>query len=370
LLTLSLIFSFGGDAPSLFGKNIYIVKTDAVEDLQPGTALITSKVPFEQITEGDIVVFQNSDNRAGIAEIVSTRYNDNVYGFSAISERGTEITLTQSQIVGKATHYSSFLGALISFVKSPAGVLVIAVIPCVIILIYEAAKSAFTSAGKGRREKEITPVKKQDEIPTYIPRQKMSAAISAYSKTEAIPDFSDFSDSKDDGYKDSYAEKLALRAETANEKRQKDIIEKDNYPLFKSPTSKSVNVNSAKSEKPRSAPLSQKRLNEAIAAVNAQKGVRSPGLAGLEDTGDFNTSDISQIVRTVQAEQSAQAKVSSEPITENVRQYMPKKSVGARISQTSAIPNLDRLLRDEDETDGENTRYNLEDILFSVDKKR
>jgi hypothetical protein len=323
MLTLSLIFTFGGDAPNLFGHNVYIIRTDRVEALKPGTALMTRVVYPEELQPGDIIIFRNSENRKGLAEIVSSQESEGVFRFNAVSERGTDMILTESQIVGKATHQSEFLGALINFAKSPAGVMVIAVIPCVAILIYEASKSILGVFGKGRGG-QVVPVRKQDENPTYIPRQKISAAINAYSKTEKKAEDS-FGDT--DGFEGDYFE------------------DRDDYPLFKAPSPKPKPV---KEEKKRHVPLSQKRLNDAIAEVKAKKETN------LSATGEL--SDLKEVT----------AKASS---LEAVKRYTPKKAAAVRLSQTASIPSLDKLLR-EDDPEVENTRYDIENILFSIDKKK
>ena len=335
MLTLSLIFSFGGDAPSLFGKNIYIVKTGSVEFLKPGTAILTSVVPAEEILQGNIVVFKNSENKTGIAEIVSSELSENVYGFKAVSERGIDITLTQSQIVGKAMHYSDIIGGLVGFAKSPAGVLVIAVLPCLIILVYEGSKSFFAAA---RSRGEVPPVKKQDEVPTYIPRQKVSAAISAYSKTESLEPA-------------DYA---------LNGRDEKE------YPFFKPPKQDVKPEKAPQVKKP--VPLSQKRLNDAIAEVNSRKAPKG-GQIAVNAYGGYEPAKANEPVISLNPKPaiSQTREINTSAEKENVKRYTPKKNALPRTSQTGGVPRLDQLLK-EDES--ENTRYNIADILFSLDNKK
>jgi hypothetical protein len=344
MLTMSLIFSIGGDAPSLFGRNIYIVKTDAVEALKPGTALFTRAVPFDEISSGDIVVF-NSGDRIGLAEIETAEQSENVYRYEAISERGVEIILVQSQIIGKATQYSSFFGALISFAKSSAGVMLIAVIPCIIILVFEASKAIF---GVFKKENEITPVKKQDEIPTYIPRQKFSK-----------PRHDD---------EDEY-DKMLAEAAADDGFGAFGADEEDDFPLFKTPKSKAFNVGKPEEKKPsvspRTAPLSQKRLNQAIAEVNARGSTSGFSNSTESVTGSFSFAEREPLT----SETTEIKKLSTEKPAESVKPYTPKRKAAQSVSHTASMPSLDRLLR-EDDPEVENTRYDIGDILFSIDKKR
>ncbi|MDR2559940.1 MAG: hypothetical protein LBC86_10450 [Oscillospiraceae bacterium] len=361
MLTVSLVFSLGGDAPSLFGRNIYIVRTDTVEFLKPGTALFTQSVSFNEIHPGDIVVFNSLDgSKAGLAEVETVQESDNVYRFEAIGESGAEITLAGSQIVGRATQYSDFFGAVIGFAKSAAGVMIIAVIPCMIILIFEASKAIF---GVFRKDGEIRPVKKQSEIPTYVPRQKISGRNTV--KEEL----------KEESEEDDYGRMLAEIAEkdaTFADSPYSD--NEDDFPLFRQPVSKTVNINKPASA-PRIAPLSQKRLNQAIAEVNARK-VENTGR--ITDRFPFNKTDEIMTITPTGTDTSAtyevgtlkEIKAMPAPVTENVKKYTPKKNTPAqRVAQTTSIPSLDRLLREED-PEVENAPYNIEDILFSIDKKR
>jgi hypothetical protein len=240
-----------------------------------------------------------------------------------------------------------------------------------IILIYESSKSIFAAF---RKNNEITPVKKQDETPTYVPRQKMSA-MGTYFKNE--------NNDNNDEYKGDY-EKMLDEIAAKEDGFTRDGFAEDDYPLFTAPKSKAIKITPKPAEKPRSAartaPLSQKRLNQAIAEVNARKGAgqitqneREPFSVGDNFTFDeapLKTAGISTAGNHGTGE-IAELRATGSPVVENVKRYMPKKNAaGQRISQTASIPSLDRLLRDDDEPDLETERYNLDDILFSIDRKK
>lgn len=341
LITISVIFTFGGDAPNIFGKNIYIVKTDAFDLIKSGDAVLTSEVSFGEILPGNIVIYQNSEKQCGIAEIQTAGITDGVYGFTALSERGVEIKLSQSQIIGKAMQFSGFLGGLITFAKSPSGVLIAAVLPCLAVLIVEAVKALTAYFNKG---KDVSPVKKQDEVPTFVPRQKVlpqkfgggqepilkvNAAINSYKDNEPVEN--DFT-------------------KTAEEKE---------YPLFTPPKSGRINsdrykppqnTNIHKNEKPY--PVSQKRLNEVIAETNASRGTNKAA---------DSTAELTDIKRTAIGNTAS--------LSETVRRYIPKKTPPAQNAATATLPRLDQLLNDDENNDSENIRYDIADILSSLEKK-
>ncbi|MCL2087188.1 MAG: hypothetical protein FWH05_06315 [Oscillospiraceae bacterium] len=191
-LVFSLIFSFGSNAPSIFGRNIFLVKTDHFSNLVAddendgkisvvkGEAVISEKVDFSEIQPGNMVIFQNSERLAGLAVILTADRAEGVHSFTAESDHGRSIILSESQIVGKVLRQNKAMGLIIGFAMSPAGVLVIAILPCLMIVVFE----FYRVISSKREEKEsVRPIKKQDEIPTFVPRKKSAAVIDAYSKT-------------------------------------------------------------------------------------------------------------------------------------------------------------------------------------------
>ena len=356
LLLISVIFGFGGDAPSLFGMNVYVVRTDAFDVIKNGSAVMTSRVPSEKLSPGNIVIYKNSDNRMGLAEIRFAEVRDNVYSYSAMSERGSELTLSEGQIVGKAMQYSDFLGALIRFAKSTVGVAVIAVLPCLSLLILEASRG-LRARYAPPKESKVDAVKKQDEIPTFVPRPK--AAIKAYSDAQNGVPGNAAAVSKGD-----YPLFLLGQADAASEK--KPLTETERRAL-----------EAAKRIKQR--PVSQKRLNEVIEQTK-NKGVKtvttvldvvkpapapapppvSPPLSALEDAPDAPFAGMEQILSNI-APEAFEAEPAAETLAESapqrglfgVRNPRPKPAPPA-----SQKPTVDRaslaariLEQDDDEND-------------------
>ncbi len=354
LLITSMIFSLGGDAPSLFGQNVYIVDTEAFEIINKGTAVITSKVPFEEIQPGNIVIYEGREGKAALAEIQLADYIEGVYSFTALSEIGAELTLSQGQIIGKAMQYSNFFGGLIRFAKSPAGVMLLAVIPCFLILGYELFKSIISRL---RGEPQITPVKKQDEIPTYIPRPKVTQAVSAYRDVQNSQNDEATSQNKGYGNIDDLFAKVPPIKDGFDNKND------DDFPLFRSPKSppKPQPVPQPKNQMP----LSQKRLNEVMAETKPrirtepQQKPQAPQNS-LNDT----------MTRTTELDKQARTAINNTTsYAENLKHFTPRKQANAtRLTSTQAIPRLDDLLRDE--ADSDDTRYDINNILSSFDKTR
>lgn len=256
-------YSISGGTPNIFGTYIYLVKTDAFDLLENGTALVAQGVPERihpsEIQPWNIVVFTLENGEPALAEIRSGGLSDGVYSFEAATENGTLITLSQSQIVAMGTSYSDIWGKIISFATSPLGVLLVAVVPCLVIIIIELSK--FIS--RTLPQPEIETVKKQLEVPTYTPESGRAGAVNAYKKSGSSLDDSI-------GLYDSQVRRNSSLDRT-------DVLEisAQESPLFLGPKHKPITIQNQKRTQTEQMPLSQKRLNDAIAAAKAEREARA-----------------------------------------------------------------------------------------------
>ena len=165
LLVAALLFR-SGTAPALFGRYVFLADTDAFSAVKKGSALIVDPVELKTINPGNIIIFNDeSGENDRIGEVQDVASDGGIYTFTVRTDADNNITVGQSRIVGKGMYYSEFLGAIISFATSPAGVCLIAILPCVAFVIFEVA-------GIMRRRAplpNVETVKKQYETPTYIP---------------------------------------------------------------------------------------------------------------------------------------------------------------------------------------------------------
>ena len=164
LLAMSLIFSGAHIAPNLFGTGVFIVKNDAFSLVGRGYALFSKSVPPTDITPGNLVVFRLPGVTAAgqspvsadlLGEVQDVSSEGGAYTFEIKDENGTRMYITEANLVGKAMSFSAFLGFVISFAVSPAGVTLIAVIPCAIVLALEGTK-IFTA--RQERTERLRPV--------------------------------------------------------------------------------------------------------------------------------------------------------------------------------------------------------------------
>ncbi len=392
------VYSVSGAAPNLFGISLYIVDTDAFNLLEKGTALIAKQVQYAEIQPGNIVIFSLENSLPALAEVQSSELSDGVYSFAAQTENGDSITLSQSQIVAKGVSYSNFWGAVIAFASSPIGLLAVAVTPCLVLIIIEFSKFL----RKALPEPEIETVKKQLEVPTYAPQSGKAAAAAAYRQPVR-------SDSLDDsiGLYDAQ-----IRRNPSIERT--DVLEissQPESPLFLGPKRKTA----AQKPKAEDMPLSQKKLNDAIAAAKAERELVEANRQRAETVRDIqktrnaaiaaekerenellrmqqeamkakkqpgkredplsvppakSTQPVSaQSVRTEKKELVPEFKprfrAAAQTEEEIVKQYTPHKTAQSVPHATSSIPRLDALLNEEN--DG--VSYNIDDILAGLERR-
>ena len=179
LLAAALMFR-GGSAPALFGHYVFLAETDAFSAVKKGSALIVDPVERNEIAPGNIIIFtdEGGDDRIGEVREVST--DDGIYTFTVRTDIESSVTVGQSRIVGKGIYYSEFIGAIVSFATSPAGVCFIAILPC-------AAFIAFEIVAIIKRKSplpQVDTVKKQYETPTYVPPVRNAEQYSQLSEEE------------------------------------------------------------------------------------------------------------------------------------------------------------------------------------------
>jgi len=168
LLALTITFALGKGAPNIFGKTVYLVKTDAFALIKNPSAVVAEKAEPEDIAQGNIVIFALEDGNKAIGEVREKTEEGGATLYKLADENGSEHIVGGGAVIAKATKTSGFMGALIGFAASPAGMLIIVIIPCLTLIAVEVVKQFQPVRGA------VEPVNKQDETPTYVPRKPVS----------------------------------------------------------------------------------------------------------------------------------------------------------------------------------------------------
>ncbi len=326
LSVTAVVYAAGGGTPNIFGTNVYLMKTDAFGYFKSGTAIMAKQVPYSEIEKENFVIFKLENGKPALAQVINSELTDGVYSFEAVTENGANITLSQSQIVAKGMSYSDFWGGLIGFAISPFGMMLIAIGPSLIIVILEITKYA----AKIMPAPEIETVKKQYEVPTYVPdanipvRERRGTAEAAKAYRTASLDSSI-------GIYDTGSSDVATGRRSApdpkNEYAELAARRNQQSPLFTTPT-RSARQPQQQSDR-RTMPLSQKKLNEAIEETKAAHE--------LEDMKKMRE----QVVKDIQKTRGA-AIAAEKEFEQTERQIKREARKTSDISKTAVFGELTR----------------------------
>ncbi len=429
LSVTAVVYAAGDGTPSIFGSNVYLVKTDAFEFLNKGTAILASKVSPAEIQPTNIVIFKLENGKPALAQVMTSDLYDGVYSFAVKTENNAEITLSQTQVVAKGMSYSDMLGGLISFAVSPFGMLMIAIVPSIIMIILEIVKFA----GKIMPQPEIETIKKQYEVPTYSPserapreRRGTAEAARAYRNASLDSSIGIYDTGMSETVRQQGAPRKTAGGDYAEIAARQQQSRQPQSPLFTAPTNRTARQQPVR----QTMPLSSQKLNEAIEATKAEherddmKKVRAQvvndirktrgaviaaekeyesrekaiGTAARKTADLMKTAEIKQLTkqRTAeltqegqrvaaiqsqsarQAQQSAQQSAQTPDANKPRRIQRPALRLGSeepvrqytpsRSTNTmTSIPRLDSLLKE----DGDNgVPYNIDDILAGLDKRK
>ena len=364
LLVAALLFR-GGSAPALFGHYVFLAETDAFSAVKKGSALIVDPVEPVDIVPGNIIIFTDDGGSDRIGEVRDTVSDDDVYTFTVRTDTDGSVTVGQSHIVGKGIYYSEFLGAVVSFATSPAGVCLIAILPCAAFVIFEIVGIVKRKAPLP----EVDTVKKQYETPTYVPPVNGSEQVDENDRPAFSPE------------RRQLVEAAGLFTQPAPQKKPDPPKPENRAPLSGRDIDKLIRETKARHEREAFAMANnnnnnttepEQRQNRAPEApeperrqVNdAPEPERTQGRAAAVAAYRSNVQERPGIEITPEDERPrvvAKETVERprERAEEQVRQYVPPK-----VKYVPRVNRLDSLLRED--SDGDNN-FDIDDILKNID---
>lgn len=124
----------------VFGFNLFICDSSDYDSIPAGSAVIsTSCAPYD-LEEGNLVLYTTDpeDKNAPLAMgyYADFKMTDGVYYLHLVNNSDSTV-ISEDALIGKAGWCSPFLGAFIRFVRTPWGVLVMAVIPCALLILFD-----------------------------------------------------------------------------------------------------------------------------------------------------------------------------------------------------------------------------------------
>lgn len=356
----------------VFGVNVFVVDNDDIPSAPKGSAVLVKKGSCADLEEGKLVLYLKADagETPTLGYVKGLEARDGVY-YVTVSYKDTDYEFPESMLIGRADYSSRFWGGVIGFIKTPLGIMLVAVLPCAALILYDIIRAAAAN----RPAPEVVPVvKNSDDEPPH----------------------SDIKLSVDTDGKARYAKDRSLKT-----------LPKDNDVLFNySGKQKSVKKELPKNERP-IIPLTDKKTQSAAPKpeISEKTGkvfdVRIPA-------DDLSTADTSTVQIELPSDRTAEIPTvgerkknrdaffaqpsagrqappqigaqrrtgqpsapAEEPAPSAVRPK-PEKTAGKRSTQIIASKSFDDLLSDDDDTTYSRSRTDkaVDDILAGLTRRK
>ena len=347
----------------IFGFDLFICESGDYDSVPAGSAVIASKCAPYDLEPGNLVLYSTDpmDRNADLAMgyYADFKVIDGVYYLSLVNGSDSTV-ISETALIGKAGWCSPFLGSFISFMKTPWGIFVMAVIPCALLIICDILR---TKAAE-RPMPEIIPQVKNNDEPSAEPQISVGDNGSA-----------SFRKNRD-------VLSLLNAPSPKAEKESKDTV----LPFLKtSPEATEKKPSAAKTpDKPTlPAPVAAKRYidNTVAPAKPTDSAAEKPQIA---DTAElpipekpkkkkrndafFAQSEAPQIGRGLTGKQSSKAIIDLEDALATAPSRPSRPEQSRRSADILAAKNRSDLIPDDDDT-RDKSRYEVDDILAGIERR-
>ncbi|MBE6902139.1 MAG: hypothetical protein E7478_06660 [Ruminococcaceae bacterium] len=175
MIIISALFG-ASEIVGVFGFNLYLCEESSFAGLENGAAVIVEQCEPYDLDQGSLILYTQAEDAAqaetvGTAEVKSeellpvlgymekAELVDGVYEMEVSDSADNRTKIMGSSLVGKATWSSPVLGKVIRFSMSPWGVCVMAALPCLALIVFSLVKAAAANAPIP----EVLPQKKNEE---------------------------------------------------------------------------------------------------------------------------------------------------------------------------------------------------------------
>ena len=135
------IFKNANSAPKLFGYRVYVVNNNRMEPRIPeGSAVFVEEGIMPQPGSQSVILCNIEGNLYVIGYVGTETTETGAVSYIVKYDNATDDRtwgITQADIIGVAKTYDEFFGWVIRFASSKAGMMLIVIIPCLLIIIYE-----------------------------------------------------------------------------------------------------------------------------------------------------------------------------------------------------------------------------------------
>ena len=367
----------------VFGFNLFICESGDYDSVPEGSAVITTKCEPYDLESGNLVLYSTDpmdpDADLAMGYYADFKVIDGIYYLSLVNGSDSAI-ISESALIGRAGWCSPLLGSFITFMKTPWGVFVMAVIPCALLVIYDLLR---TKAAERPLPEIIPQVKNAD---TAAPEPQISVADDGSAAFRRKPNrtvsadgvlftYGSHKKKPDEPGAPTMSDRDVLSLLNAPspkaEKENKDSVK----PFLKTPAENKPQEKPAQSEKPTlPAPVAAKRYIDNTVAPAKTSEEPETKVAPLEkpvkkkrSDAFFAQSEAPQIGRGLAGKQSSKAIID----LEDALAAAPSRSrtEGSRRSaDILAAKNRSDLIPDDDDT-RDKSRYDVDDILAGIERR-
>ncbi len=187
------IFKDANSAPEFFGKRVYVMQTERMEPrIAKGSAVFVDEGAMPSAGNAVLCYIEEKFTVVGYvgAQEITTAdgsvVTKHVVKYDVAQAGDKPLIIEQSDIIGRAVSYSTLFGGLISFASSKAGMLLIVILPCAAIVIYEIIMLALSISKKKVVKNVSKPLQDPEEF-DYGPEQ--AEDFQEYQEIEPIGEY-------------------------------------------------------------------------------------------------------------------------------------------------------------------------------------
>ncbi len=142
MIVVSAVFGREG-LVGAFGYNLYMCEESGFEGVQSGSAVVVEQCEPYDLTEGTLVLYASGAGESAVQSLGYTEsisHKDGIYTITVSDINGSQIAVSEGDFIGRAGWSSPAFGKIISFSLSTWGILVMAVLPCLALILYSVLK--------------------------------------------------------------------------------------------------------------------------------------------------------------------------------------------------------------------------------------
>lgn len=132
---------FGAEkSVDVFGANIFIVDSDDFETAPRGSAALVKKGNCADLEVGNLVLYRKA-GAPTLGYVREIEARDGVF-YVTVADKDATFEFPEAALIGRADFSSKFLGGVIGFIKTPLGIMLVAVLPCAALILYDIIRTA------------------------------------------------------------------------------------------------------------------------------------------------------------------------------------------------------------------------------------